>query len=1157
MRRLDPPRSRVSARGLVAACWVLGLAALATAQEAAELAPQDLELFERRIRPLFVERCIECHSAGASRAPKGGLSLERRAGWERGGDSGPAVVPGDVEASLLVRAVRYADPDLLMPPDGRLAPDEVLALEEWVRRGAPDPRGGEPAPPDGEPGSPGGASIDLEQARAFWALRPLVRPEPPDVRAGERALDPLDRFVLERLEREGLELAPPADRRAWLRRVTFDLVGLPPTPEEVASFLADGGADARERVVDRLLASPAYGERFARMWLDVARYADSNGLDENLAFATAWRYRDWVVAAFNKDLPYDRFLLEQIAGDLLPAEDDAERFARWTATGFLCLGPKMLAEQDKEKLVMDVVDEQLDVLARATLGLTVGCARCHDHKFDPIPQSDYYALAGILKSTSTLSDLDHVSRWRERELATPDELAAREAWEARRAQLASARAALEGEASSRAAEARRAELARYLLAGHAAARAALFVEAEDFSRGNLHPDFERWGSSECGIVHTTTGGEQFVEYDLAFARAGWLELQVRYASAEERPMRVSLDGARVAERALGASTGDFHVPGQRWETVARLAVRPGRNVLRLERASSVPHLDKLLLVPVDGPEAESAWPLGSAPAEGLESVSTAGLQPDSTAGLEPDAVRSWADFLVRSERSRDPLFAPWHALAALFEREPDGSGGAELERRAAERLAALRTERAGALGPIADELTRGLAPRSLRELAGRYQTALALADRAAALAPPPEGASDPASVEARRARFVLADPSGPFGASADPARWPGELRERLAALERELAEHDARRPPPFAAVLAVADGAPVDVPIHVRGSHLNLGPEPVPRGALSVLEHLLPPLAIPPGASGRLELARWIVDPRNPLTPRVAANRVWATLMGRGLAAQPSYFGRRAEPPSHPELLDWLAAELVDGGWSIKRLARRICLSATYGASSSASAAALERDPTNLLWSHRDRRRLSAEALRDALLSVSGSLDRTLGGSLLGTADRGYVTNDQSNNQARYGAPRRALYLPIVRNAMYPFYAAFDYADPSVPIDQRPTTTVASQGLFLMNSPLWIEESERFARSLLSDGRGVEGDPERVDEAWLRALGRRPGEDERTRVLAFLARRPAGEPGPAADAAPLTSAAHAPAEDASPARLAAWRAVCQALCASNEFLYLD
>ncbi len=359
-------------------------------------APADdskVAFFEKTIRPILINRCYECHSVESGKS-KGGLLLDSRDAILKGGDNGPALVAGNPEKSRIIESVRYHNQDLQMPPKGALPSAEVKALEAWVKMGAPDPR---EAVADAKHAAP--RVIDIAEGSKHWAFRPIAKPKVPSVKAE----NPIDAFIIEKLTEKGMSLAAPADKRTLIRRATFDLTGLPPTPDEVDAFLADKSPDAFAKVVDRLLRSPHYGEKWGRHWLDVARYSDSNGLDENIALGTAWRYRDYVVKSINADKPFDQFLTEQLAGDLLESKDIPTRHERVTATAFLNLGAKVLAEPDKDKLAMDVIDEQIDVMGRAFMGLTLGCVRCHDHKFDPIPQTDYYALAAIFKSTQSFS----------------------------------------------------------------------------------------------------------------------------------------------------------------------------------------------------------------------------------------------------------------------------------------------------------------------------------------------------------------------------------------------------------------------------------------------------------------------------------------------------------------------------------------------------------------------------------------------------------------------------------------------------------------------------------------------------------------------------------------------------------------------------------
>jgi hypothetical protein len=374
-----------------------------------------VRFFETKIRPLFVAKCYECHGP---KKQESGLRLDTYDGIIAGGDSGPAIEPDSAEESLLINAVGYENEELQMPPEGPLTKQQVADLKRWIDLGAPHPDADDKK-------RPRRSKIDIEEGRDFWSFRPIANSKLPDVQNASWVNAPIDFFILARLENKDLEPNHPADKPTLIRRATFDLTGLPPTPAEIKAFLADESPQAFATVVDRLLASPVYGERWGRHWLDVARYADSNGLDENIAHGNAWRYRDYVVAAFNQDKPFDQFLVEQLAGDLVASDDIATQHERLIATGFLSLGPKVLAEVDETKMEMDIVDEQIDTVSRAFMGLTFGCARCHDHKFDPLRSEDYYALAGVFKSTRTMEHFKKIARWNEVSIATPDDVASK------------------------------------------------------------------------------------------------------------------------------------------------------------------------------------------------------------------------------------------------------------------------------------------------------------------------------------------------------------------------------------------------------------------------------------------------------------------------------------------------------------------------------------------------------------------------------------------------------------------------------------------------------------------------------------------------------------------------------------------------------------
>ncbi|MBL8820333.1 MAG: PSD1 domain-containing protein [Planctomyces sp.] len=782
---------------LYLACLILPVAGAISVHADETPTAADLEFFETKIRPVLVEHCYECHAAD-SKILRGNLLLDSRAGIAKGGDSGTILGDGNPAESLLIQALRHES--LIMPPKEKLSDQIISDFTEWVRRGAPDPRV--------EAKQARLKPVDWTAARQHWAFQPVTDPSPPQVMIDERlrgmgvsenwVQSPIDQFILDRLLREELTPAPRADRRTLIRRATFDLTGLPPTVEEINQFLADDSPDAFSKVVNRLLESPQYGERWGRHWLDLVRYATTNGADENHGLPNAWKYRDWVVRKINADLPLNEFLTQQLAGDLLPVPDDEKAAGDLlAATGMLVIGPKMLAEQDKDKMMIDIVDEQIDTVSRTMLGLTVGCARCHDHKFDPVSARDYYALAGIFYSTQSMADRAFVSKWMERPL-----------------------------------------------------------------------------------------------------------------------------------------------PSQ--ELVARRA-------------------------------------------EHQQKIDTA---------------------------------------------------KAELEQL-----------------PKDDE-------------AGR---------------------------KARQAA--------------------------IEQLEKEMPAPDL--------VMAVQEGEIHDLPVHIRGNHLKPGPEKIPRGMPSILTEVAAPAAIDKDRSGRLELAQWLVDSQNPLTRRVLMNRVWMWHFGRPLMTSPSNWGLQSTPPSHPELLDWLAQELVRRNWSLKEMHRVILLSSAWQMSSQCSEAVTERDPENRLLARQNRRRLEAEPVRDSLLFVGGSLDQTMGGMAPGV-----------------DAKRRAIYLPVDRAALYEMFSTFDYVETANHIEQRPVTTVPNQALFLMNSQIVHEQARKLIETLPTSDPGVPySESSSVIVSLFETLyGRPPGPEEIRTSVAFL------------EQAEATLAATG---DIRERRLQAWSALCRTLMSGNEFVYLD
>jgi hypothetical protein len=1056
--------------------------------------------FEKSVRPLLIERCLDCHS---SDEPESGLNMESLAGLLKGGLRGPAIIPGKPEESLLVRTLRHGEL-IKMPPKSKLSNAEISVVARWIKDGAHWP--------NSKPVSIPAAVADsvkvefTDEQKSFWAFQKPRRPAVPMVRDVDFVATPIDAFVLRRIEDAGQTPSRRAARRTLIRRATLSMTGLLPSTDEVATFLADDSAGAFARVVDRLLASPHYGERWGRHWLDVVRYGDSNGLDENLSHANAFRYRDYVVRAFNEDRPFDRFVAEQIAGDQLEHGSVEEQLDGVTATGFLVIGPKMLAEDDPVKLQMDIIDEQIDTIGRGFMGLTLGCARCHDHKFDPIPTADYYSLAGIFKSTKVMDSYSVVAQWHERPLASPQAVAVRDAHQqqinAATAELGRVRTAAVAAVTAVATQ----HVGDYLLAAEqlrrrqnitaapigkekdAATRPEIqIIEAEDFARGNAGKYTTGYGEG-IGVLVNIGPMPNFVEYDIEVSSAGPYQFEIRYAAASARPCELSINGSVVKKDAAGGVTGSWYPDTQTWQVEGFYELKAGKNLVRLEHAQYFPHIDKLLIAPA--PE-DAGFTL-----------------PRLDSNYEPLAgfVQQWADALKSAAESLETSKTAGSPLAAWL----------------------MATGK-----PSDTETLRNLAARYEMIFAAKPVGSDAPADDADAADAPDVG------LEIDRAKVVglLNSTDGPFRAPESiETGFPSATAEQLTALrgeEKKLKE----TLPAFPMAMAVEDGTIENVRVHIRGSHLTQGTE-VPRRFPQILseENQLP---VGKERSGRLEFAKWLSSPDHPLTARVFVNRIWHWHFGAGLVRSPDNFGRLGERPTHPELLDWLAVEFVESGWSIKHLHRLILLSSTWRQETSTP---LPTDPENVLLTRMNRRRLTAEEIRDSLLQVSGELERTVGGSILPIPNRKYVTSTTNVNPEIYVSNKRSIYLPVVRSALYDVFSAFDFADPNVISGTRQSTVVASQALFMMNSQLVARQMKKLADQLLADDQLSDGD--RVRVLFLSTFSRVPTGSETARSIGFVE-----------EYQRRWVAVETDRQTESRAR--AWQALCRALVGTNEFVFVD
>ena len=760
---------------------------------AADMTPDQRAFFESKIRPVLVKQCYECHSQ-SSKKLGGKLLLDAPSEMIAGGESGPALIPGKPDESLIIQALRYEDPE--MPPKKRLPENIVADFVTWVKMGAPDPRTDLPKTAK--------RPVTTDKV-ALWSFQPVTNPKPPTVKDPQWSHNAIDSFVLAKLEAKGLAPTQDADPATLLRRLSFDLIGLPPTAEDAAAFVSRWNAATPagreillQSTVDRLLQSPHFGERWGRYWLDVARYGESNGndgLSRNPSFPHAWRYRDYVIQAFNDDTPYDRFITEQIAGDLMPSDSPAQRDRQLIATGFLAIGAKP-AKAMNDNFDMDVVADQIGVIGSGIMGISVGCARCHDHKFDPVTAHDYYALAGIFRSTETM-----------------------------------------------------------------------------------------WGAA-----------------------------------------------------------------------------------------------------------------------------------------------------------AREGLTAPQTPLHEL-------------------QTAAHMTPR-----------------KELDEVLGHHKPHK-----------PP------------------AKPSFPHAAGTPLA---------MGAREAKKIE---------------------DCKLNIDGDSKKLGAS-IPRGFVASCS-ADSSVVVDAKQSGRLQLAQWLTGAKHPQTARVMVNRVWLHLFGEGLVRTPDDFGVFGDRPSHPELLDHLAMRFMSDGWSVKHLIRSMVLSHTYQLASQCGAALREADPDNVLLARHTRRRLDAEALRDAMLQASGGLDASHAqGSLI--QERDVLINELGD--LHQPSLHRSIYLLMLRNSMPPELTPFNLPDALTVTGRRDESTLTMQSLYLLNNKFIVEQSKHFANEVI---KSANDDTGRVRSAYRQALARDPSVSETERARDFLRD---------ADLMLVSSES-----DANKRLHAAWAAFCQALLAGNELRYVD
>jgi cytochrome c553 len=1164
--------------------WVAVLVfVLPLAAAAAEPKPEDVEFFEKNVRPVLATRCFKCHGPTKQEA---GLRVDSRARLLEGGDSGPAIVPGKPAEGFLIGAINYGEL-FQMPPDGKLKPEEIAAITQWVKIGAPWPGDAAVAGPKYE--------FNLKERAKHWAYQPIRSSTPPAVKqnawprdaggspAGQVAnlshvSGEIDRFILAKLEAAGLQPAAEADRYTWVRRVYFALIGLPPEPAEVRAFVADTSADAYEKVVDRLLKSPHFGERWARHWLDLVRYAESRGHEFDYDVPNAWHYRDYVIRAFNADVPYNQFVVEHIAGDLLeqprmhPTEGYNESIL---GTGFWFLGEWVHSPVDVRKDEAERFDNMLDVMTKTFLGLTVACARCHDHKFDAIAQKDYYALQGFLQSSTyrqvCFETLEHNRRIAEQ----LSELRRKTSPQLLTAVLDAEQPLLE-------------RLPSYLLA----ARDAILLgprwigepkvgRSATPSHRATSADFDPAYCSQIAEIankhalHRETLAHVVVELiraksDAAHPLYAWALLAAEKDT--EQPGRVAAllkpllhawrEGAARADASLAkqkiiidyatADPADFMQDGFAFGTgplrvgEAILGDDSSRPIAEIATYGAVRRDKALGSLRFSTGTQQDAGRLGGQRSGQTFRTPTFTIETGQVYYLVKGAGRTYAvvdSHLLNQGPLHGEFANQWsdeaggqprwiaHNLRlykghqAHLEFSPQGDADLQvLMVVQGDAVPGNPLERPNAL--LLKELSRPEVTRSLGDVADIYgklfgAAARRLRDHQGADAPRSPGERDEAAlanwIVQRYAR--LASDDGKKKVDAAFRSFAAEQQRLVAQIRRE-----SRTAP------AMWDGPGEDERLFIRGNHKTLG-EVVPRRFLEVfgggrvqgsgfrVQGTGGRRQEAGGSvfgSGRLELARQMTDTaRNPLITRVMVNRVWHHLFGRGIVESVDNFGALGKPPTHPELLDYLASQFARDGWSIKRLIRAIVLSSTYRMSSQdASSASGGRqpsdrqppdvDPDNLLLHRMPIRRLEAEAIRDQILAVSGRLDRTQFGPPVGVYLTPFMQGRGRPAQSGPldGAGRRSVYIAVRRNFLSPMMLAFDTPIPFTSMGRRHVSNVPAQALILMNDPFVVEQATVWSRRVLAEkNRAPE---QRIEAMYLCAFSRPPSEQEVREALAFL-----------------------------------------------------
>ncbi len=1043
---------------------------------AAELSPEQVNFFEKRIQPVLKERCYTCHSAQAADL-KSGFMLDSKAGILKGGDSGkPAIVPNNPDGSLLIQAISHKG-ELKMPLKGeKLSDVQIVDFVEWVKMGAPDPRTNEVL------------TANASKAAKHWSFKPIAQPAVPNVKGQKWVRTPIDAFVLAKLEEQGISPSRPAEKRTLLRRVSYDLTGLPPTPVEIQNFLEDNSPEAFEKVVDRLLASPRYGERWARHWLDVVRFAETTGFEVNTPRENAWPFRDYVIRSLNDDKPYDRFVMEQLAGDALGAED---------ATGFLVGGPNdqvkspdiVLTRQQRS----DELHDMVSTTGSAFLGLTVGCARCHSHKFDPISQVDYYAI------TAVFSGVHHG----ERQLRSAD-------FEQRMDKAAQMRkrvADLEGEVS-------------------------------DFEP-IANPDYQKGAKPSHKLNEETFAPvlAKFVRFTIhqteRHPTIGEIEPcldELEIYSAGDKPQNVALAAHGAKATASGTIVGgDQHklehlndgrygnprswISNERGRGWVQIELPQATNINRIVwgRDRSGEHLDRLPVIytiEVGSEESgEMQWkrvagtpPFRSAvhPRHNVERFAPVAAKfvrftISETSGLEPCIDE--LEIYTADAKPRNVALASTGAKASASSVYPDstihrlehlndglhGNGRSWISRESGKGWVQVELPETHSISKIV--WGRDREEKFADRLATNYRIEVATDTNS--------WKTVASSVD--RHSYVAGQNSSPMaseeGLDESGRKRLSKLLEERKALENKIVGLTTF-PMVYAGTFSVAEPT---FRLH-RGEAMQPR-EVVPPGALASFGAKLSLPVESPEQERRVALARWITDPKNPLTARVIVNRLWQYHFGEGIVSTSSDFGLNGAKPSHPELLDWLATELVRGGWKLKAMHRAMLLSNTYQQSSEQNEKAFALDAGNrLLWRYTPRR-LEAEPIRDSILTASGKLDLKMGGP-------GYHVFQQNDNYVRVYEPkvefgpaewRRMIYQFKPRMQQDATFGAFDCPDGGQIAPRRGSSTTPLQALNLLNSTFMMQQAKLFAERLQREESVSKA---QVQRAFALIFNRSPSQDE-------------------------------------------------------------